>query len=253
MTTEAAAAPPSTFIYMTNWKPYCPAEDLFPAIEKLLSNKEISPKSRYLALPFSAMKASAAKFQESGLQIGSSGMNSVLETSFTAPIATQLLKEAGSHFVLIGTSLERTCLKEDEASFSKKLAKALEATLPAFLCLGETSEEKNEGKSAQVITTQLQKGLEGLTQEQIAEITFIYEAPWIQSSGFKLESEELEKGYRQFHEIFNHHFGDLAPKLKIIFALPEELAENAPSYLKEMAAGIYSYHPIAYSEVVHKH
>lgn len=110
--------------------------------------------------------------------------------AFTGEVSIPMLEEIGIRGSLVGHSERRQYFNETNHSCNLKL-KALEAhKMNVIYCVGETLKEYEEGRTKEVIKTQVLEGLEGLTEEYISNLTIAYEPVWSIGTG-KNASKEI--------------------------------------------------------------
>jgi triosephosphate isomerase (TIM) len=161
-----------------NWKMYKTIEETVNYIKKLIPHVEKSKAQVYLAVPFTAIKAASESAAGSNIIIGAQNMNDASEGAFTGEIAALMLKDAGAKFVIIGHSERRRIFHESNAFINKKIKRALSEGLQPMLCIGETLAEYEEGKTKEVLQSQLKECLEGIDAESFQKITLAYEPVW---------------------------------------------------------------------------
>lgn len=96
-----------------------------------------------------------------------------------------MIKNLGCQYVIIGHSERINYLKETDEMINKKIKAALATGLKVILCLGETQEEKERGKTKEFLKTKLEKFLDG-TDSQLQEtgnLIIAYEPVWAVGSG----------------------------------------------------------------------
>ncbi|MBI4120388.1 MAG: triose-phosphate isomerase [Parcubacteria group bacterium] len=99
---------------------------------------------------------------------------------FTGEISTDMLKNFGVTYVLVGHSDRRYILGESDEIINKKVRAALEAEITPVLLVGER--EKSDVRE-DVLVDQLSRDLEGLTADQVSKILIAYEPVWAISTG----------------------------------------------------------------------
>jgi triosephosphate isomerase len=139
------------------------AKRLFNLIKKGTKNFHnaevvICPPFVYLL----ALGASAFAKGYGGLALGSQDCFWEEKGPFTGEISPLMLKNLGCEYVIIGHSERRKNLNETDEMINKKIKAALKAGLKPILCIGETEEEKRQGKTKQVLKTQLKNSLKGV-------------------------------------------------------------------------------------------
>jgi triosephosphate isomerase len=114
--------------------------------------------------------------------LGAQGCSWEARGAFTGAVAASMLAEAGCRYVLCGHSERRHVFGEDDAQVAGSLARALEAGLEPVLCVGETLEEREAGRTREVVLGQLDAGLARLGGPQ-DPLTLAYEPVWAIGTG----------------------------------------------------------------------
>lgn len=98
--------------------------------------------------------------------------------SYTGEISPVMLKNDGIEYVLVGHSERRLYGGEDNEIVRVKTQSALKNLLTPVVCIGETEEERNKGRTTEVLTTQLKTIFTGLSKLQAEKIILAYEPRW---------------------------------------------------------------------------
>jgi len=141
----------------------------------------ICPSALYLGLAKETLKSLAA--------LG--GQNCFCENggAFTGEISAPQLADAGCGYVIIGHSERRKYFAETNEYINKKIKAALAAGLVPILCVGETREERIEGKITEIVETQIKEGLKDIDLAA-AKIIIAYEPVWAIGTGQACSPEE---------------------------------------------------------------
>jgi triosephosphate isomerase len=166
-----------------NWKMYKTTREAIGYIERLAPKIEGVQSRVFLAVPYTAIASAASYVKQMNITIGAQNMNDAREGAFTGEIAALMLKEAGAGFVLLGHSERRHVFGETDAFIHRKVERALQDDLVAVLCVGENSEERNEGRTEEVLSRQISLALEGVPKEQTDKIILAYEPVWAIGTG----------------------------------------------------------------------
>lgn len=161
-----------------NWKMHKTIQESVDFIQQLGASLASDYPPVYIAVPFTAIFPASEAAQALPIVVGAQNMNSVEEGAFTGEIAGKMLKEAGARFVILGHSERRTLFHETDQVVNQKIKQALKDTLDVILCVGETLEEKEAGKTEEVILSQLENSLHEIGEEQLAHISIAYEPVW---------------------------------------------------------------------------
>ena len=118
--------------------------------------------------------------QGTDIKIGAQNMYYEDQGAFTGEISAEMLKSVDIYSVLIGHSERRHVLGETDIEINKKLIKSQEEDMQAIFCIGETLEEKEKGKTEEVLISQIHKGLANV---DISNIIIAYEPVWAIGTG----------------------------------------------------------------------
>jgi triosephosphate isomerase len=128
-----------------------------------------------------------------GSVIGLAGQNCHWEDAgaFTGEISPVMLRDAGCTYVIIGHSERRHIFHESDDTITKKLAAAMRNNLRAILCVGETLNERQDNRTKEVITRQLQIALKELKDTDIANLEIAYEPVWAIGTGHNADPDQI--------------------------------------------------------------
>lgn len=133
--------------------------------------------------PFTALYAAKAALGGSRIKLGAQNLHWEKQGAFTGEVSAAMLKEAGCDYVIIGHSERRQYFGETDETVAKRLGAALAGGLIPIVCVGETLDEREAGRTEAVIGKQLRGGLAGLSGEQAGEIVIAYEPVWAIGTG----------------------------------------------------------------------
>lgn len=131
------------------------------------------------------------------------------EGAFTGEISPYMLRDMGVKVVLIGHSERRHVFGETEAMLHEKVKIALRAKLDVMLCVGETIDEREEGKTFQVIERQM-KALKVVKPTQIDRISVAYEPVWAIGTGKTATPEIAQEAHAECRRQIAGILGDEA-------------------------------------------
>jgi triosephosphate isomerase len=113
--------------------------------------------------------------------------------AYTGEISPAAIKELGVSYVLLGHSERRHAFKEDDLLIASKVRAALEAGLKVVLCVGETLQDKKNGKTTKVIEAQLSILKEATILSQFKNLILAYEPVWAIGTGENATPEQAEE------------------------------------------------------------
>ncbi len=117
------------------------------------------------------------------LRIGAQTMHFEENGAFTGEISPVALQDLNVSYVIIGHSERREMFAETDETVNKKVHAAFAHNLVPIMCCGETDEERESGKMEAVVKEQVEKGLAGLSEEQVKQTVIAYEPIWAIGTG----------------------------------------------------------------------
>ena len=133
--------------------------------------------------PFTALADVSRAILDSNIRLGAQNMSEHNNGAFTGEIAAGMLKEFSVRYVILGHSERRQFYKETDELIAKKALAAHTASLKPIVCVGELLEDREHGKTEQVVARQIKGSLAGLNKAQVEETIIAYEPVWAISTG----------------------------------------------------------------------
>ena len=238
-----------------NWKMYKTIEEATGFVQKLIPAVKDTTRLVYLAVPFTAIKPAAAEASGTNITIGAQNMNDVREGAFTGEIAARMLVDAGAKFVILGHSERRKFFGETSEFINKKVKRALTEGLQPIVCVGETLEEREAGKTEQILEDQLAQTLNEIEADQGEKLLLAYEPVWAIGTGRTATPAQAEQMHQFCREWISKKWGaEVAEKLVILYGgsvRPENTAEliEQPN-IDGVLVGGASLSPETFSEIV---
>lgn len=172
-----------TKIIAGNWKMNMTgtaALDLIEAVKREVA--DVGKVEVVVCPPFTELKAAAAACASSNVMLGAQNVHWAEAGAFTGEISAAMLQSAGVKYVIIGHSERRQYFGETDETVNKRAKAALAAGLIPIVCVGETLEERDDGRMEDVVVRQTKAGLDGLGAD-ISRIVIAYEPVWAIGTG----------------------------------------------------------------------
>ena len=119
---------------------------------------------------------------KSGVALGAQDVSDHPNGAYTGDVSANMLQELGCQYVIVGHSERRQYHHEGDGLVARKAKAALQANMTPIICVGETEEEHDDGKTLVVVRRQLQAVLD-LLQGQVASCVLAYEPVWAIGTG----------------------------------------------------------------------
>lgn len=153
-----------------------------------------------------------------GTNVGVGAQNAYFaaDGAFTGEVSCSMLQDVGCKYVILGHSERRTLFGETDALVNQKLKVVLASGLIPIVCVGETLEEREAGKTSDVVSTQVKGSLAGLSGDEMAKTVLAYEPVWAIGTGKTATPVQAEEVHADIRQLLTTLFGaDVANKVVI--------------------------------------
>jgi triosephosphate isomerase len=156
--------------------------------------------------------------KDSNVSVGAQNLHFAEEGAYTGETSIgQLIAVGGTH-TLIGHSERRQYFGETDAIVNKKLHTALKHNIVPVVCVGEVLEEREGGKTEQVLKTQVTGAFAGITPETAKTIVIAYEPVWAIGTGKTATPEMAADAHRIIRTEVAKLLGDeIAANMRILY------------------------------------
>lgn len=143
---------------------------------------------------------SAGKVGSGKLSVGAQNVSAEEAGAFTGEVSADMLGDCGARYAIVGHSERRTLYGESSELVAKKFAAAKGAGLVPILCVGETLEEREAGRTLDVISAQLQAVVDHAGAESWRGVVVAYEPVWAIGTGKTATPEQAQEVHRFIRE-----------------------------------------------------
>lgn len=173
-----------------NWKMNMTVESGKKLIEELKPLVKDAECTVALCVPAILIPEMTKAAAGSNIKIGAENMHWAKSGAYTGEISADMLKDYGVEYVIIGHSERRQYFGETDQTVQKRTLAAIENGITPIVCVGETLEERESGKTNSVLLRQLKDGLSGV--EDLTKIVIAYEPVWAIGTGKTATDEEAQ-------------------------------------------------------------
>jgi triosephosphate isomerase len=153
---------------------------------------EITAADVIICPPFTSLAAAAAAAAGSSIAVGAQNVHWAANGAYTGEISADMLKEIRVTYVIIGHCERRQYFGETDETVQQRLRAALDAGLLPIACVGETLTEREAGDTESVVGRQIEGGLAGLSDEEMAGTIIAYEPVWAIGTGLTATPEQAQ-------------------------------------------------------------
>ena len=199
-----------------NWKMNMLPNEAIAFIDEFIPLVKDTQNEVILCVPYTDLFYALLSAQNTNIKIGAQNMHWAEKGAYTGEVSAKMLKSIGVEYVIIGHSERRSYFNETDESVNKKIKAAFENELKPIVCVGETLEEREAGKTADIITNQTRLALSGLTDEQIKNTIIAYEPIWSIGTGKTATSEDANNSIKEIRKEIEKIYGKEVAECVII-------------------------------------
>jgi len=173
-----------------NWKMNKTVEKATLLVADMLPGLEaVKTVDRVICPPFTSLMVASGMLAGTEVGLGAQNMHWEESGAFTGDISPQMVKEF-CEFVIIGHSERRAYFNETDETVNKKVKAAFEAGLTPIVCVGETLEQYEAGKTEAIVTAQVKADFAGINKRDAERLIVAYEPIWAIGTGKTATAEQ---------------------------------------------------------------
>ena len=202
-----------------NWKMFkttTEAVALASALVELL--KDVDDIEVAVCPPFTALHAISKALAGSQIALGAQDLHWEKEGAYTGEVSAPMLLDVGCRYVIVGHSERRQYFGETDGMINKKTRAALTHDLIPIVCVGETLEEREAGRTFEVIEGQVRGSLADLTPEQGGRLVIAYEPVWAIGTGRTALPSQANESQGFIRKLLASRFGkEISDRIRILY------------------------------------
>lgn len=199
-----------------NWKMNKTLSEATSYMQEFIPMVKNSESEVVICAPYVDLASLVELAKGTNVKVGAQNMHFEESGAYTGEISASMLKEIGVEYVIIGHSERRQYFAETDESVNLKLKVAFEKELKPIVCVGESLEQREAGKTKEVITNQTKFALEGLTNEQVENTIIAYEPIWAIGTGRTATSEDANNSIKEIRDEICKIYGQITSNRVII-------------------------------------
>ena len=189
------------------------------------------------------------------VRVGAQNMHFAEEGAYTGEISASMLTALGVSYVILGHSERRQYFAETDKTVHEKLVTALKHRLIPIVCVGEHLEERENGKTEEVLTRQITIAIQQINSSDLQPLVVAYEPVWAIGTGKTATPEMAAEAHLLIRSLVARLAGgELAEGLRILYGGSVK-PENASSLLNQpqidgALVGGASLDPVSFAKIV---
>ena len=205
-----------TPIIAGNWKMNKTAKETKELLAELVPLVADATCEVVVCVPFTDIAMAKRMTKKTNIKVGAQNIHWAESGAFTGEISGAMLKELKVEYVVVGHSERRQYFGETDETVIKRVAAALAHRIRPIVCVGETLEERETGKTEEVLFRQITEGLKGFKSKDFDKIVIAYEPVWAIGTGKTATKEEADETIGYIRRTIAKKFSkNIAEKVRI--------------------------------------
>ena len=223
-----------TKLIVGNWKMNKTASEAASFVRELIGVLPEKPDVEIvLAPPFTALQSVRTVLGTSRIGLGAQNLHWEQQGAFTGEISGPMLRDLGCTYVVLGHSERRTLFGERDVEIQKKVRAALMNGLRPILCVGESLDQREAGRTESIVLGQVTAGLAELTIQDMASVVIAYEPVWAIGTGRAATTEQAVDVHRAIRSCISTAWTkDSGNTVRILYG-GSVTPQNAESLMRE--------------------
>ena len=160
--------------------------------------------------PFTSLPVVSEKVEQSEVLLGAQNMHDQPSGAYTGEVSAEMLRSLYVSHVILGHSELRQYCGENNVSINGKILAAIQANLKPIYCIGETLEERDAGKTMEVLGSQVREGLQNYPSHALDLLVIAYEPVWAIGTGKTATDEMAQEAHAEIRRVLSEMFGEAA-------------------------------------------
>lgn len=203
-------------LFMANWKMHKTIKEALSFLEEFLPLiKGIEDREIGIAPTFVCLESVSRFLENTNIKVGAQNVFYEMQGAFTGEVSPVMLKELNVDYVIVGHSERRRYFYENDEVINKKVKACLKTGLNVILCIGETLEERQQGKTFDVLHYQITSGLKEI--ESPHSLVIAYEPVWAIGTGVTATEQQIEEAHEFIRKELIQLYSTEGQHLRILY------------------------------------
>jgi triosephosphate isomerase len=182
----------------------------------------------FICPPYLALKSAVEHCAQSRAAVAAQNMHQDAGGAYTGEVSAPMLTEIGVDGVILGHSERRQHFAESDEALAAKVPAALDAGLLPILCVGEREDERDGGRTEEVLRRQVEADLARVPDASLGRVAVAYEPVWAIGTGRTATPEQAQEAIALIRGLIAARNGEEAERLRILYGgsvKPDNAAE----------------------------
>jgi len=207
------------YLIAGNWKMNLTPDDSASLVDEI--NAVVGNQSNVqvcVCPPYTSLPVVSDKVEQTEVLLGAQNMHAQSSGAYTGEISAEMLRSLYVSHVILGHSERRQYCGETNSSINQKILSAIQANLKPIYCVGETLDEREAGKTMEVVSNQVREGLESYPSSALDLLVVAYEPVWAIGTGKTATDEMAQEVHAGIRKVLIEIFGEpAAASIRILY------------------------------------
>jgi triosephosphate isomerase len=201
-----------------NWKMYGALKTNEPLLRDVAAGAaDLQGVAVSVCVPFPYLAQARSVLSGTSVAWGAQNLSEQAQGAFTGEVSAAMLRDFGCCHVIVGHSERRSIFGESDVLVAEKFAAALASGLQPILCVGETLEQRDAGRTLEVVSAQLDAALERAGVAAFSGAIVAYEPVWAIGTGRTATSAQAQEVHAALRARITRLDGQVADGLRILY------------------------------------
>lgn len=197
-----------------NWKMHKTVTEAIDLVNRLKRDLyDLTDADIVVCPPFTSLSEVAEILEGSNIALGAQDLYWETEGAYTGEVSPIMLKDVGCRYVIVGHSERRKLFFETNEGVNKKARAAITFGLSPIICVGESLQQREEGRTFEVVREQLMNSLKDLSEDEIMRATIAYEPVWAIGTGRTATPGQAQEAQSFIRKLLSEIYSDRAAQL----------------------------------------
>ena len=200
-----------------NWKLNGSSQSVIELVQAIrLGAKAVNCKAVVCA-PYVFIPLVSELLKDESIGLGAQDVSEHELGAYTGEISAKMLLEFGCHYSLVGHSERRSYHAESDDKVASKFGALKQAGISPILCVGETLDERDQGKTQAVVNRQILAVIDKYGIESLSDAVIAYEPVWAIGTGRTATPEQAQAVHADIRSMMSEYDNDIAMKTQILY------------------------------------
>ncbi len=185
--------PDRTPYLAANWKMHKTVAEAMEFVDALLPQIAATQHDVVICPPFTALAAVVERRYGTAVKVAAQNMHEETWGAFTGEVSAPMLVELDVEAVVLGHSERRQLFGETDERLARKVPTALAAGLEPILCVGESEQARDAGRTEAILESQIEADLIAVEGPELARVVVAYEPIWAIGTGRTATPEQAQE------------------------------------------------------------